>query len=472
MNITRLVHPGFWFGKTDKEEALQLARMGVGGFCLYGGTRAEVAALTQALRAASPLKRILISADYEDGLGRWLPDAELLPSNLALGAADDAQLAFEKGLLTARQAKSIGVDWVFAPVVDLADRADNPIVNTRSFGADPARVTRLAGALMEGLRKGGVLNSLKHFPGHGNTGTDSHLALPVLLSTKQHIWEHELLPFRQLLHQADCVMAGHLLVPALDEQHPASVSRAILHDLLQEEMGFTGCISTDALCMKALGNEKQAALAALFAGAHVLLVPEKPFELLDFLHAQPLPPQLVTRAVQMQNLLCARTDEVPPVTQAAAFTPTDLSARTARKALTWQGAPFNLRAGETVYYLSVGNDENLSAAPFLNTLESHGVQVEPFQGQPGEKLAVLCWRRYQAFKGKIGLDEQETASVQQALAQHPQSVVISFANPWSVRGLNSRSQLFAFSPSPVFQQAAAEVLLGKWQAAGQLPITL
>ena len=129
--------------------------------------------------------------------------------------------------------------------------------------------------------------------------------------------------------------------------------------------------------------------------------------------------------------------------------------------------------GEKSYAIgAVGNDENLSAAPFLNTLESHGVQVEPFQGQPGGKLAVLCWRRYQAFKGKIGLDEQETASVQQALAQHPDSAVISFANPWSVRGLNSRSQLFAFSPSPVFQQAAAEVLLGKWQAAGQLPITL
>ena len=151
MNINRLVHPGFWFGKTSEEDALKLARLGAGGFCLYGGTRAEVSALTRALRAASPHKKILISADYEDGLGRWLPDAELLPSNLALGAAGDEELAFEKGLLTARQAKSLGVDWVFAPVVDLADHPDNPIVNTRSFGADPALVTRLAGAFMDGL---------------------------------------------------------------------------------------------------------------------------------------------------------------------------------------------------------------------------------------------------------------------------------------------------------------------------------
>lgn len=472
MNINRLVHPGFWFGKTDKEEALRLARLGVGGFCLYGGTRTEVSALTQALRAASPHKRILISADYEDGLGRWLPDAELLPSNLALGAAGDENLAFEKGLLTARQAKSIGVDWVFAPVVDLADRADNPIVNTRSFGADPELVIRLAGAFMKGLSQGGALNSLKHFPGHGNTGTDSHLALPVLLSSKEHIWEHELLPFRRLLAQADCVMAGHLLVPSLDAQNPASVSRPILHDLLQQKMGFTGCISTDALCMKALGNEKQAALAALFAGAHVLLVPEKPFELLQFLNSQTLPHPLIARAEQMQNLLCARADEVPPLTQAAAFAPTDFSVRTAHKALTQKGESFRISPGETLYYLSVGNDENLSASPFLRTLEANGVQTEPFQGQPVGKLAILCWRRYQAFKGKIGLDEQEIRQVQQALPLGQESVTVSFANPWSVRGLTCKSLLFTYSPSPVFQQAAAEVLLGIRPATGQLPITL
>ena len=99
MQINRLVHPGFWFGKTKVEDALKLARLGVGGFCFYGGTRKQVAELTRALRAQSPLPKILISADYEDGLGRWLPDAELLPSNLALGAANNTDLAFEKGIL-------------------------------------------------------------------------------------------------------------------------------------------------------------------------------------------------------------------------------------------------------------------------------------------------------------------------------------------------------------------------------------
>lgn len=471
MNINRLVHPGFWFGKTSEEDALKLARLGAGGFCLYGGTRAEVSALTRALRAASPHKKILISADYEDGLGRWLPDAELLPSNLALGAAGDEELAFEKGLLTARQAKSLGVDWVFAPVVDLADHPDNPIVNTRSFGADPALVTRLAGAFMDGLARGGALNSLKHFPGHGNTATDSHLALPVLLATKQHLLERELAPFCALLPKADCVMAGHLLVPALDDQRPASTSPKIIGELLQTEMGFSNCVSTDALMMKALGDEKQAALSAFLAGAHILLAPEKPFELMEFLHAQKLPEDKLRRAEQIQNLLCARADEIPSPTQAAAFESTDFSARAARKALTLSGALLTLKPGETLHYLDAGNDENLSSAPFLNTLAAHGVRVAKFNGT-ADKLAVLCWRRYQAFKGKIGLSEEETAQVQAALRRAKQHLVISFANPWTAGGIPAGGKLFTFSPSPAFQQAAAECLLGQFTPQGKLPVLL
>ena len=255
MNIARMVFPGFWFGQSSEEEAIRLAGLGVGGFCLYGGTKTAVATLTRKLRAASPLPRILIAADYEDGLGRWLPDAELLPSNLAIGASHNEKLAFEKGFITGQEALSLGVDWVFAPVVDLANNSQNPIVNTRSFGEDPEQVTRLAGAFMQGLNKGGVLNCLKHFPGHGNTTTDSHLDLPVVSDSLSTLKKTALLPFQALLPLADSVMIGHLLVPALDEQNPASLSKTIIHKLLQEAMGFTRCICTDALLMKALGDE-------------------------------------------------------------------------------------------------------------------------------------------------------------------------------------------------------------------------
>ncbi|MBR2081928.1 MAG: hypothetical protein IJ876_02820 [Elusimicrobiaceae bacterium] len=473
LNIARLVFPGFWFGKTPEEEALTLARAGVGGFCLYGGTKTKVATLTRKLRAASPLPRILIAADYEDGLGKWLPDAELLPSNLALGAAGEEQLAFEKGFITAREALSIGVDWVFAPVVDLADNAGNPIVNTRSFGADPKQVARLAGAFMKGLARGGALNCLKHFPGHGNTTTDSHIDMPVVTETTTQLKKVTLLPFQELLPLADSVMVGHLLVPALDDQNPASLSPIVIHKLLEKLMGFTRCVCTDALLMKALGDEKQAALQALDAGAHVLLVPEKPMELIEFLKAQVFPDEVLKQAERVLNELCAQADELAATAQKESVQPADFAMRTARKALVPLGHFPPVEPGDTVHLLNVGNDENFSAVPFIDTLRAYGIITEDFKDPAQtDTLIILFWRRYKPFSGKIGLTEEETAFVNKAVQHVRRTLLICFANPWAANHVNTEGKLLAFSPSPVFQQAAAECVMGMFEPIGKLPMNL
>ena len=469
MNVNRLVFPGFWFGKTKEEEALALARKGVGGFCLYGGTKQQVADLVHRLRAASPLPRILIAADYEDGLGRWLPDIELLPSNMALGASQKEELAFEKGLITASQARILGVDWVFAPVVDLANNPDNPIINTRSFGKDPKLVVRMARAFMKGLSQGGALNSLKHFPGHGNTSVDSHLAMPVMNDTKNGFLT-ALYPFQSLLDEADSVMIGHLLVPMIDDKLPASLSPRLIKELLQKRMGFKKCVCTDALSMKALGDEKQAALQALLAGAHLLLVPEKPLELLEFLEKNPIKEEIIKEAERQLNALCAQADEIssnastcPPVS--------DFILRASRSCLTYTGTLPPLDPGETVHYLSIGNDENLSETTFLNTLTAHGITALPFEDR-AEFLVILLWRRYQAFKGKIGLSEEETTQIEQASLQAKHTVLICLSNPWVASSLQAQAKIFTFSPAPLFQQTAAEVLLGKLKPGGTLPVDL
>lgn len=470
MNRARLVHPGFWFGKTPMSEALALAKRGVGGFCLYGGTKADVAAFTQAVRAASPLPYILISADYEDGLGRWLVDAPLLPSNMALGAARDEELAFEKGLLTARQARSLGVDWVFAPVLDLADNPLNPIVNTRSFGAEPELVTRLGRAFIKGLRQGGALNSLKHFPGHGNTQTDSHLALPVLPKTKEELLARELRPFQTLLPLADSVMLGHLLLPEIDGQYPASLSSALARGILREQFGFTGCVLTDALLMKAIGDEKTASLQALQAGADILLVPQHPSELISFLEDSPIPADIITRALSRQDHLCAQARQTPRPTQQAAFAENDFNRRTAQKAICLPGKFIPLSPGQTVHYLETGNESGQSPEPFLTTLRQHGVTTEKYRGN-AERLLVLCFRRYQAFQGKILLDEKEREKLRQAVQTARETTCLFFASPWALPDdLAVQHKLFTFSPAPDFQQTAAEILLGLRPAQGLLPV--
>ena len=468
INVNRLVFPGFWFGKTAQEDALSLARMGVGGFCLYGGTKQQVADLVRKLRAASPLPRILIAADYEDGLGRWLPDAELLPSNLAIGASHNEDLAFTKGLITATQARLIGVDWVFAPVVDLADNPKNPIINTRAFGKDPDLVIRMARAFMKGLSQGGALNSIKHFPGHGNTSTDSHLSMPVMENTKDGL-KTALRPFQALLNDADSVMIGHLLVPMIDNKYPASLSPLLIKELLQKRMGFKKCVCTDALSMKALGDEKQAALQALAAGAHLLLVPEKPFELLEFLKGQPIDENLLKTAEQQLNALCAKADELSSAPSCPSAN--DFIFRAARACLVSTGTLPPLEPGETVHYLSVGNDENLPETMFLNTLTAHGITAVPFEDK-ADFLVILLWRRYQAFKGKIALSKEELAQVEQATLQAKQTVLVCLSNPWLASALPAQARIFTFSPTPIFQQAAAEVLLGKFKPGGTLPIDL
>lgn len=471
MNPARLVHPGFWFGKTPLEEALALAKRGVGGFCLYGGTRTEVAAFTQKVRQVSPLDYLLICADYEDGLGRWLPDAPLLPSNMALGAANDENLAFEKGFITARQARSLGVDWIFAPVLDLADNPLNPIVNTRSFGEDPARVIRLGRAFLRGLKQGGVLNSVKHFPGHGDTTTDSHLALPVLHRNEAQLFAHELVPFQALLPLADSVMLGHLALPELDPDHPASLSIKIAHGLLREKLHYSGCVLTDALLMKAIGDEKQAARAALQAGANILLVPQDPHALIDFLEKEPLVSEVYARSQSIQDALCAQVKAVPAPSQEVAFAPTDFVRQTARKAITARGTLPILKPGQTVHYITVGQDNQTSADPFLAALRAHGVNPVAFAGE-AENLLILCLRRYRAFQGKIALENQDEQMLRQALTHARHATAVLFASPWALTGTPVVSSLFTFSPAPEFQETAAEILCGQQQAIGKLPISL
>ena len=472
MKKARLVHPGFWFGKTPLQEALTLAKRGVGGFCLYGGTRQEIATFTQAVRQVSPLPYLLISADYEDGLGRWVEDAPLLASNLALGAANDEKLAFEKGFLTALQARSLGVDWVFAPVVDLANNPLNPIVNTRAFGQDPQTVIRLANAFLDGLKKGGALNSLKHFPGHGDTTTDSHLALPVLHKTKSQLETLELKPFQALLKKADSVMMGHLLLPKIDKKNPASLSPDMIGKILRQEMGYTGCILTDALLMKAIGDEKQAALQALHAGADILLVPEKPGELIDFLETKPIATEILSRSEHIQNELALRAQQAPRPAQLEAFFPTDFNVKTARKALVQTRIVPPLKPGETVAYLEIGNTAHTPIIPFLDVLQKAGLHLQPYPA-PANHLIILCFRRYQAFQGKITLEKEEQSLLQTAVKNYKNTCAVLLASPWALRGVaETKTTIYTFCPAPEFQQQAAYILLGKQAANGSFPAVL
>ncbi|MES2323361.1 MAG: beta-N-acetylhexosaminidase [Pseudomonadota bacterium] len=248
----------------------------VGGVCLFRGNMAnadQLGRLTANLRAAMG-PNALIAIDQEGGAvvrSTWVPAP---PAAMGLGAADDLELARGVGAAVARAVKALGFNWNFAPVLDLNNNPDNPVIAERSFGADPQRATELATAWMEGSESEGVACCVKHFPGHGDTHVDSHRDLPTVDKPLAELEAFEFKPFRMTGNKAPAIMTAHIVYPALDPEFPATMSRRILHDLLRSAWDYRGVIITDGMDMHAIAGRYgagPAAVRALVAGADMVM---------------------------------------------------------------------------------------------------------------------------------------------------------------------------------------------------------
>ena len=259
--------------------------LNVGGVILLGGSAADVGLRTQHLQdmASTPL---LMAADIEEGVGQRFAGATWFPPPMAIAhiARQDREKAIAYaealGAATAQEALAIGLNWVLAPVVDVNNNPDNPVINVRAFGDDPEIVSQLTTAFIQGAKRFPVLTSAKHFPGHGDTTTDSHLDLPIIEHNLARLQQIELPPFKAAIAAGvDTVMSAHLQLPALDPTAPATLSPKILTGLLRHELGFNGLITTDALVMGAIANRygpNEAVVMAVEAGADILLMPADP----------------------------------------------------------------------------------------------------------------------------------------------------------------------------------------------------
>lgn len=217
---------------------------------------------------------LMIAFDGEWGLGMRLNDTPEFPRNRVLGCIQNDTLIYQYGKEVARQLREIGVQVNLAPVADVDNNPDNPVINVRSFGSDPKRVARKVVAYSRGLEDGGVLAVCKHFPGHGDTDRDSHHVLPVLNFTRDRLDSVELYPFREAVKAGvGGVMIGHLHVAELDSK-PASISSEVITSVLRNDLNFSGLVFTDALEMKGISdNADNLCVQALLAGNDLLLVP-------------------------------------------------------------------------------------------------------------------------------------------------------------------------------------------------------
>ncbi len=350
-DILTTLLPGF-DGTEAPDWVLRRLDEGLGGVCLFGQNIADAGQLRElntALRAANPLAVVAIDEEGGDVTRLFYDRGAPYPGNALLGRIDDTGLTERVARAVGDALVATGCTVAFAPDVDVNSNADNPVIGVRSFGADPGLAARHAAAWVRGLQSTGVAASAKHFPGHGDTATDSHLALPVVDVPLETLRERELVPFRAaIVAGARTIMTSHILLPRLDAEQPATLSPRIVHGLLRGELGFEGVIVTDALDMQGASGVHgipEAAVRALAAGCDLLCIGSDNTDAqLDEIVAAiaaavasgRLPAERVREAAARVRELGASAPPVPSASAAAGIEPTHTAEELARIAAAFE----------------------------------------------------------------------------------------------------------------------------------------
>lgn len=290
--VAQLVLPWLAGGYTAFDDrGLDAARAWVdslelGGIIISIGSPTDIAAKLNFLQRRSKLP-LLVASDLEGGTAIRFNGGTPFPTNMGVGATRREMDAWRMGRITALEGRAAGIHLTFSPVADVNNNPANPIINTRSFGGDPELVARLVAATVRGIQSTGMLATVKHFPGHGDTDTDSHLSLPVIRTDYRRLDSLELVPFRAAIAAGvSAVMSAHIALPGLSEADsvPATLAPEILTGLLRDSLGFKGLVVTDALDMGALVRSYgpgEAAVRAFLAGSDLLLMPTDPRAAID-----------------------------------------------------------------------------------------------------------------------------------------------------------------------------------------------
>lgn len=488
----------------------------VGGVVMSLGSPIEVAAKVNDLQRAARVP-LIVASDLEPGLGRleggaFAPSlytggsATILPSAMAIGASGSEANAEAAGRITGLEARAIGIQLVFAPVVDVNNNPANPVINTRSFGEDPQTVARLSAAFVRGLQSAGAAATAKHFPGHGDTDTDSHLALPVVRSNRVRLAEVELAPFRSVVGAGIAgIMSAHIALPAISgDSVPATLAEPIMTGLLRDTLGFRGLAVTDAMTMQGIGkgySNEQSAVLAIQAGSDILLMPTDTKRAIDAVVAAvergAITPARIDASVRRILELKARTgvarhpivslDSLRMVVGSADHRAT--ARRIAREAITLlrdERSLVPMRNGPpTVIVNYAGEQDVMAGREFVAELRqtlgtARVVRVAPGTPRPqldsavrmGERVVVHALVRTVEGEGRFVLGPA-FAKWLDSLTETHEVFVVAAANPYILREVPRVTAYIAtFGRAPALEQAAARVLAGTAPATGRSPVSL
>jgi len=509
-------------GSPSHERVLEyIEEQKIGGVIMSVGTPFEVAAKLNDLQEHSDLP-LLVAADLETGAGFRMRGAIHMPGTIDLGGATDfptlmavgatgqERLAYEMGRITALEARAVGIHVPFAPVLDVNNNPDNPIINVRSFGEDPEKVASMGIAFIRGVQENGAIATGKHFPGHGDTDVDSHMGLPVIRHDRERMDSVELRPFQEAIDAGmGAIMTAHISVPSLNGgvREPSTLSPLVLTNVLRDDMGFGGIVFTDAMDMSAISrrhNAGEAAVRALEAGADVILMPasvagalegiveavragridearldESVLRVLDTKEGLELP---IRRLVPIEDI----SDQVGVPAHTA------VADRIAENAITLLKndrslLPLAGTRSARVMSVSYRRSSDVLAGRFFNRVlgstyarlstvtldgDSEDVAYEQLTRRARDQALVVVSTYVTAvsYAGSVALPDELVEFIEALSRMGVPHTVVSFGNPYLVSAFpDVQSYMLAWNGSEASQRAAARALLGQAAIAGRVP---
>jgi beta-N-acetylhexosaminidase len=493
----------------------------IGGVIVSVGSPGEVALKLNDFQSHSRVP-LLVAADLETGAGFRLRGAVFLPggtdlggatdfpSLMAVGATGEAAYAYEMGRVTAVEARAVGIHVPFAPVLDVNNNPDNPIINVRSFGEDPDQVSLLGAAFIRGIQEHGAIATGKHFPGHGDTETDSHLELPVIRVSRERMDSVELKPYRAAIAEGmGGVMTAHIAIPGLTGTNgtPATLSEPVLEGLLRRELGFDGIIFTDAMDMYAIDRQfsrGEAAVRAVEAGADVLLmVPDVEAAILGVVDAvcsgrleESRVDESVLRILRLKESLGLHEDRMvdPMAVPRVVGIPEheDLAREIAERSITVLKndrdlLPLRGTRSASVLSVTYGSRTNFlqgryfnrrlrQTYPRLRTVEVHRASEQRDydrildQAARSQLVVISTYVTVVSFSGELALPEELAELIQEIARRRIPHVVVSFGNPYLLREFpDAQAYMLAWGDAAVSQTAAAGALFADTPVTGRTP---
>ncbi len=510
------------FRNADSEEFQKIRRDVVeyraGGYHVYGGDPAAVALLINEMQRLANVP-LLVADNFEGGVGYVLFGATRFPLGMAIGATGDERLAYDAAKVTAEEGRALGVNVNFYPVADVQNNPENPIINIRSFGEDPAAVSRFVRAYIRGAQDNGQIATAKHFPGHGDVATDSHLQMPTLDVPRQRLDTVELPPFRAAVDEnVGAVMSAHIWLPQLEPEKglPSTLSKHVMTDLLRGDLRFAGIVFTDSMSMRGVTSGFEAgdaSLRAVEAGADMLVSPPKPEATIEAIKA----------AIASGRIPQSRIDEsVRRILRAKAGLGLQKSRNRfvdVNKIMTSVGSRAHRDLAQNIAdrAITLVRDENnvlpLRPSPDLRVLQVNIVDTRNGwrEGAPGRVLTAELTKRFPrgatvqvddqttraeldlvrklaamadalvvngfirvaAYKGSIDLEPSQMSLLRELSAMKKPFVFTAFGSPYLLHHVPELpSYVLAYDTNAGAEMAAIKAVTGEIPFQGKLPISL